>query len=251
MNTHDEIRALARTQGLADDVVDSLLDDLSPHLDAYTELVLTVDGLEVITGGRGPRVAAALARLAARHGASTATVSTFRALQARWPLVMLGLKLELGPRASSPTLYLRTKDAVDVVLDALHDHVEIPDGLRACLDGSRVLYGLGFHDEDGVPQVKTYTLGAVEVEGRSEPGFVSWRLRAGRLSQEVKRYVPEVPWREITGDGDRWARLLDTGRELGFLKAGHVAITEVDGRATELKLYIERVGAVPTDWSAR
>jgi len=137
------------------------------------------------------------------------------------------------------------------VLDVLDAHVAVPDALRARLAGTEVLYGLGLHDEDGQLQVKTYTLATVDVDGRREPGFVSWRLRAGRLTSEVKRYVPEVPWREIACDGDRWARLLDLGRELGFLSAGHVAITEIDGRPTELKLYVERVGAVPTDWSAR
>ena len=125
MNTHAEIRALARAQGLPPADVDALLDALGPHLDAYTELVLTWDGLEVITGGRGPQVASALAEIAGEHGASAALIDAFLAIHAVFPLVMVGLKVELGPRAAGPTLYVRTKDRVEHVLDVRDDEVVV------------------------------------------------------------------------------------------------------------------------------
>ncbi|MFK7929737.1 MAG: hypothetical protein AB8H79_16210 [Myxococcota bacterium] len=251
MTVHGEVRALAAAQNLPNADVDACLRALEPHLDHYAELVVTHDGLEVITGGKGQATAIALAKVALDNGASQSVADLFLHLQARHPKVMLGLKVELGPQASSPTLYVRTQSAVDRTLDALAEHVAVPAALRQALAHHRVLYGLGLHDEDGELQVKTYTVDTVQMNGQECDGFVSWRLRAGVLTPEVKHYLPEVPWREISGDGDRWARLLKVGQELGFAKAGHVAITQVDGRPTALKLYIERVGAVPTDWSAR
>jgi hypothetical protein len=256
VHVRGEVRRLARHQGIAAAEVERALAALAPHLDAYAEIVLTERGFELITGGLGRATARRLATLACLFGAPLATAAPFLRCEAAFPDRMLGLKLCFGPGAAAPSLYLRTRaplDAALAFLATLDETAAAVDALRAALGSSRVLYGLGFFGASGELGVKTYTIDDVPaLDGRATPGFVSYRVVAGSLVAEHKRYLPHVPWDRIVPPTPRWQALCRlAARELGYETAGHFAITEQAGRAPVLKLYVERIGAVPTDFEAR
>jgi hypothetical protein len=248
----DEIDALGRfyrTAGAARRVARLF----GPLLARYAELVLSEGGFEVITGGVGGDVERRLGEIALALGSSRATVDAFRACARAFPGAMCGVKAPVGPldRASAaPTLYVRTMAPRDEVLafvarfDGFAAHV---GALRALLAETRVLYGLGFCELAGETALKTYTIGDVG----GAPGFLSYRVGPGGILREHKRYLPDVPLASVRGQSPAMSGVLALARALGYARLGHVGVAEEDGRPPVTKLYVERVGAIPTDLEAR
>ena len=125
--------------------------------------------------------------------------------------------------------------------------------LRGVLATHPTIYGLGFFERGGQLGVKVYTvddvgIGAVPLR----PGFVSWRILGGELTAEIKRYAPDLAWDELPPAGPTWARLIDQLRaRLGVDRVGHFGVTEAPDRALEVKLYVERIGSIPSNLTAR
>lgn len=252
-----EVRALGELYDVDAAEIDAVVTALAPHLGHYAELVLGETGFEVITGGVGN--ASSLSSIAARFGALPEAMAAFEACAAAFPDRMLGLKLELGPTADGPTLYVRTMTEMESGLGFLASLPRAAAGvpaLRDALVANRTLYGLGFSGADSLV-VKTYTIddvGGDSGAGRSEaaPGFRSLRLDGGTISAESKRYLPDVAWRDIVPPTPRWRTVVDfASGALGWRLAGHFGLASRNGRAPELKLYVERIGAIPTDYAAR
>ncbi|MEZ4443879.1 MAG: hypothetical protein R3B72_32700 [Polyangiaceae bacterium] len=247
-NVAEEIRRLARFQGIVMDEVEQVLSAFGDHnLDTYAEVVITERGLELITGGVGS-VAAELASIARHFGAPEDTARTFLDCAAAFPERMLGLKVCLGPEAAPPTLYVRTMCSTNEGLVWLQGRVSTAALVEALAD-NRTLYGLGFASREGECAIKTYSLGPLPDD---TIGFHSWRATSSGVVKERKRYWPDVPWGELPLTSWRWRRLARfAARELGYDVAGHFATTERDNEPDELKLYVERIGAIATDRSAQ
>lgn len=219
-----EATALSEVLGIDD--LD--LTAMAPHLERYAELVVAEHALEVITGGVGNAE-----ELAALVGEGPA-VNLFLACARAFPGRMLGVKRCFGSPRVGPTLYVRTMACRQEVEGFLTSH----SLMLAAPSENRTIYGLGFStDADGLV-VKSYVVG--DVDGR--PGFISYRTRNGRVAREIKRYVPDVAWADVPRLG--W---IERVRErVPVARVGHVGV--VNG---ETKLYLERIGAIPSDFSAR
>lgn len=243
----DEVRRLARFQGVGSREVEPVLSALAPHLDTYAEVVITEQGLELITGGIGSVPAAQLAALAERFGAPNETARAWSECIAAHPTRMLGLKVCLGPDAAPPSLYVRTMCPTGEGLKWLAGRIATTP-LADALSDNQTLYGLGFTSRHGECTIKTYTIGRLE---DGTVGFNSSRVTPSGMVREHKRYWPAVPWSELPLTAWRWRRLVRFAADvLGYDVAGHFATTEREGAPDELKLYVERVGAIPTDRTA-
>ena len=215
MTPVDELVALGRFYGVA---VDDLIAVHGPALDRYAEWVLGRDAFAIVTLGE----VTTLAPL----GSATAA-ARFRAAAARWPDAITGIKL--GPQ-EEPTLYIRPVCPWDEGVAWLAGEI---GAVATRIPPSRTLYGLGFQGE----LVKTYAL--------APGGFVSYRIAGDELQREHKAYRADVAWDAIDWPDPRWTEIAALGRTLGFRNAGHVGETS-DG---ERKIYVERVGGIPTDRS--
>jgi hypothetical protein len=220
MTPREELAALGTFYNVP---VDDILRTHGAALDRYAEWVLGRDDFALVTLGD----AASLCELAP----GVAAMRLARAA-ARWPSAITGIKLEpAGHRA--PTLYIRTVcDWQDGVAWLAAD-ASIDTTTLSRLPRARTLYGLGFQDD----VIKTYAL--------APAGFVSYRLDNRGLHQAHKDYRADVPWHEIDWPDTRWAAIAALGRSLGFRVAGHVGVTP----SAELKIYVERTGAIATDRS--
>lgn len=249
-----EARALAAWKGVPSEELERALVVLTPLLGGYAELVVAERGIEIITGGVGASVAEELAAIAASSGAPAATREAFLACAAAFPSVMLGVKVCLGaPRGpfAPPTLYVRTLAPRERVLGFLATIPEIApalDALRAALAESATIYGLGFSSQGNALATKTYTIGEVAPLGaEARPGFVSFRVVRGTLSKETKRYLPDLAWHDVPA----WAKGAAEVKSLvGCDRVGHLGVIE-GSEGAQVKLYLERIGAIPSDFSAR
>ena len=252
-----EARALAAWKGVPAGELERALELLAPLLGGYAELVVAERGIEIITGGVGASVAEELAAIAASCGAPAVTLAVFAACAAAFPSVMLGVKVCLGganggPAPSAPpTLYVRTlapREEVLRFLAAIPHTALALDTLAAALAGSGTIYGLGFSSHGEALATKTYTIGEVAPLGtEARPGFVSYRVVRGALSKETKRYVPDVAWNDLPA----WAKdAAEAKARVACDRVGHLGVIEgADG--AQVKLYLERIGAIPSDFSAR
>ena len=246
----DEIRALAALKAVAAPALDSTLAALAPLLASYCELVVTASGIEIITGGVGEAAAKTLGRLARERGAHGD--HAFLACARRFPDRMLGAKFCFGDEASLPTLYVRTLSARSEVLafvSTLAEHEAAVPALERVLEQNHTLYGLGFSTTaTGQPLLKTYSLADVSALGSTpRPGFVSYRAVVGEVTHEVKRYLPDLAWSELpSGFGYEDVKAL-----VGCDRIGHLGVIESPGTAPRVKLYLERIGAIASDMSAR
>ena len=222
MSPEDDVVRVAREYGLD---ATAALAVVRPFLASYLELVFAADSFEIITGGRG--CAAELAKASGTNVAAAAFLETDR----RFPGAMLGLKVAVG--ATTPaTLYHRSRIPFDVGAR----HVAALCGRPVpCVDGVETLYGLGFTEERGVLRIKTYVLGAVG----DALGFRSVRLGPDGVETDVREYTPDARSEAIAAHHAR--------RALGVERFGHVA----SSRARDTKVYVERVGAIATDYAAR
>jgi hypothetical protein len=182
-----------------------------PALARYAEWVLGRDDLAVVTLGDVATIGPLASPIAGAR---------LRSAAARWPDAITGIKLELT--GGEPTLYIRP-------VSPWAEGGEWVAGVPP----ARTLYGLGFQGDI----IKTYAL--------APAGFVSYRIANGEVLEEHKDYRADVAWDAIAWPDDRWAALGALGRALGFRTAGHVGQTTAGTR----KLYVERVGAIPTDRS--
>jgi hypothetical protein len=212
----DELVAIGAFYGVD---VDRVIAQHGPALARYAEWVLARDSFALVTLGTADTLALLGSGLAGAR---------LLAAAARWPDAITGIKLDPSGR-EEPTLYIRP------VCPWAEGHRWLVGELGAIADRippARTLYGLGFQGDI----VKTYAL----VDG----GFVSHRICGDQL-REHKAYRADVAWHAIAWPDSRWAAIGALGRALGFRTAGHVGETE----SGERKLYIERVGAIPTDRS--
>jgi hypothetical protein len=219
MTPREELAALGAFYGVSVDAVAATCGDA---LDRYAEWVLGRDDFALVTLGDVP----ALCRLA-RAPASTRLARA----AARWPAAITGIKLELGGQRE-PTLYIRTTCPWHEAVDWLGGEVDAAIVER--IPQARAAYGLGFQGD----VIKTYALTA--------DGFVSYRVDAHGVHDEHKDYRAEVPWAEIAWPDARWQAIGALGRSLAFRTAGHVGVLS---SAHELKVYVERIGAIATDRS--
>lgn len=209
---------------------------LGGFFESYLELALTEGGFEIITGGVG--CAHALAEAARDHGLGAEAREAFLRTDLRFPGAMLGLKVAVGLSAK-PTLYHRTMTPVEDALAHLRTLAPLAPftvDLARAVGNAKTLYGLGFTEVRGAMRLKTYVLGNVD----GSVGFRSVRVGPEGVEPDVREYVPDAP-----GDDATLAGI--AGRALDVRVFGHAARSE--GRAP--KLYVERVGAIPTDFSAR
>lgn len=249
-----EARALAAWKGVDPGELERALSALAPLLGGYAELVVAERGVEIITGGVGASVAEALAGIAASCGAPAATREAFLACAAAFPSVMLGVKVCLGTRSTPfvpPTLYVRTFAPRARVLRFLASIPETAPAQRALADalaGSATIYGLGFSSQGDALATKTYTIGEVAPLGtEARPGFVSYRVVGGVLSKETKRYLPDLAWQDVPA----WAKDAAEARSrVACDRVGHLGVIE-GPQGAQVKLYLERIGAIPSDFSAR
>ncbi|MEN0064067.1 MAG: hypothetical protein AAGA48_18080 [Myxococcota bacterium] len=228
----DEVRELAKIVGVAVD--EAVLSRLAPHAATYAEFTVSPHAIELIVSDE-PRKVCETARAL---GTSNPALAAFDACIAALSPRMVGLKVPF-PRhgEGSPTLYVRLLMPLDEGLSFLQSLVPIDD-LRLRLAHNAVLYGLAFMGEPLI--VKTYTL--------CDDGFESFRLDARGLRPERKAYRASATVEPATG---AWGQVVAALRKRGRLRADHVATLEVGDSLVEPKLYFERIGAVPTDWSAR
>ena len=241
-----EIESLGRLYGVADRARE-FLSRASRYLDRYAEIVLGESAFEVVTGDQGQ--ASSLVELARNLGTSTATCAAFTACVDAFPDRMLGVKARIGESAQ-PTLYVRT--LCDLSEGLCHLGPRARSALAPGLAASRTLYGLGFQRIGDQECIKTYTVADIDWDGRRTTGFLSLRMTDDQISTEHKWYVPEVSLRSITAPSSRWQRVLEFATDtLGYAEAGNVGYRVQDGRAPELAVYVERVGAIPSDFSAR
>lgn len=230
-------------------------DDFAPHLADYAEFVFGEDAFELITGGCGPEKAQALAELAAYYGLHPRAVAAFEALAAHYPDAMLGLKLAIEAGPTVPTLYVRTKTSTAAVLPLLQSIIseEESESLRQTLAHSSVLYGVGFTGRAAVV-LKTYIIQDLQAFFPAQvrqptPGFVSYRIAGGAVQPDCKYYLPDVDLATWAPPTARLATIRQALLAAPDLRvAGNIG---VHSGTNAYKIYVEQVGAIATDFSAR
>lgn len=232
-----ELAALGAFYGVKDDFVAAL----APWLGSYAEIVLAEDGFEVLTGGKG--CAEELGNIATRFGAAPSAIDRFRKCDIAFPARMLGLKVE--PGASAVTLYVRLLAPIEVVTTFLRGIGGCPAGFPECLAPARTIYGLGFFTRSGESGIKTYTV----TDLREGPGFLSYRLSDVAVLEETKVYRPEVELSAVIAPTARWREIIAFVSGSLALRTCTVGLSR--GVPSEMKLYFERIGAVPNDFTAR
>lgn len=224
MDSETEIRRVAAEYGLN---VETQLERARPFLRDYLELVFAEDHFEIITGGRG--CASKLARVSGLGPAADAFLRTDQ----RFPGAMLGLKLAVGAELP-PTLYHRSLIPIAEALTHLETLGHPTRDLAALLESNTTLYGVGFTETSGALRLKTYLLGRTG----DRIGFRSVRQGPAGTEADIRVYVPEVSSDCIAA--------AHAQRALGVTHFGHVAHSPA--RAT--KVYVERVGAIATQYAA-
>jgi hypothetical protein len=210
-----------------------------------------------------PQAAEDFANWALQQGALPASVALFRSCNRHFPNRMLGVKFCFGSSTNAPSLYVKTKADIAQGLDFLKQEIGRCDAfsqLATALERNRILYGLGFFSAGRQAGIKTYTLTSLATpmpiqKEIQAPGFLSYRIIGGQLQKETKKYWPEIDWHDLSGMNDRWKNILAfVQNDLGYPKANQVGIIEreADGknRPPQLKLYVERIGRIATDYCA-
>lgn len=245
-DVRSELLALASFYGVDRDAVDSVLDSLGAQLDEYAEIVLCEEGFELITAGHGRSVFESFAQTVRCRGASDRVIAAFRLVHEALPDRIVALKLCLGGEPDAPSCYVRTMVGLSAGVSLLSGLEEV--GLHCAalterLRQSSTLYGVGFSGRETL-RLKTYTLSVDEMT----TGFTSHRIDVKGLHDFPKRYEREVGWSSIRRSSSKWARVLDfAARELGYREAGHVGTWTRADAASTFKVYVERIGAIPTE----
>ena len=127
---------------------------------------------------------------------------------------------------------------------------------------ARTVYGLGFLSRGAESGVKTYTVTDLTeaaflplVTGLKlewpRPGFISHRVLGAAMLDEMKVYLPDLPLALLHGATPRWREILSFAAAVFGRSEGTLGIAVHPGASPEVKLYIERLGAVRNDFSAR
>lgn len=252
----EEISAIANFYNLESQTILQTIMPLLPWLENYWEMVFATESLEIITAGKGPDFAEKVATAALHQGLSTETVNLFLQGCQAFPEVIYGIKWCFSASQKTlPTIYIRTKTEIKSGLNFLENHLPAADiqVLKSALQENKTLYGLGFSEKHAALYVKTYTIENV-VSGKNEvvPGFVSHRLHQGQLSKEHKTYLPEVSLYEFQPEVPALKNLRDFLLfRMQYSQAGHIGMLHQEEVLTEYKIYVERLGGIPTDFSAR
>jgi hypothetical protein len=255
----EELVALGHFYGRgADRTMREVIGSVAPHLPRYAEIVLAEEGFEIVTGGIGD--SGALARVAARHALSLRATEIFDAFVQAMPDRMVGLKLPVSARrvptpTPTPTLYVRAMipcaeaERLCASMPALRGFAP---ALAGALRGHDTLYGIGVCDVGGDVALKTYAIEDVAIGATRAPGFVSYRITGSGVLRETKRYLPDVELGAAVLPSARWRKIVSFAESrLGWTRAGHFGVVDRPGEPPELKLYVERIGAIPTDFSKR
>lgn len=252
----EEITAIANNYGLNQEAIISTIQPVKTWFESYWEMVFAVNNFELITAGNGSDFAQKVAVVALNQGLSETTVSFFQQCCAAFPEAIFGLKLCFSRTGKvAPTIYVRTKSAIQPGFDFLNQVLSTAEMeiMQAALSKNNTLYGLGFSEKNGQLYLKTYTIEDVETAGhKTIPGFVSHRLHGHQLSKEHKTYLPEVSLKEFCPEDIPLKDLRDFLLfRMQYMQAGHIGMLYKNGQLAEYKIYVERVGGIPTDFSAK
>lgn len=204
----------------------------------YVEIVLTVDGFEVVTGGVGRE--AELIDEARALGFPPEVVDAFQQCASRFPQKMVYGKVALGPNPAPSTMYVGLIEPWAVVVPFLSTLPGLDVALETLAEQAaerRICYMLAFSKVERDLVVKTYCLAPRPAGGaKSDPFLISRRLRAGQASLEQKTYTAGVSWDDLPADG-RWPAIASLGRSL-FGEA--YALVRSDDARGGVKLYVFR-----------
>ena len=251
-----EISAISAYYGLPETAIQQTAKPLATYFEHYWEMVFSETSFELITAGTGTAFVEKISQAARQQGLSEETIALFRSCQQTFPDAICGLKFCFAAdRQPEPTLYVRTKTNVPEVLTFLGQNHSILTVklLQQALSHSKILYGLGFSEKQGQLYLKTYTIEAIKGENSTETtGFVSHRLWNGQVDREHKAYLPEVSLYSFAPEEAGLKKLQQfLLHEMNYATAGHLGMLYQNGKLTETKIYVERVGGIPTDFSAR
>jgi hypothetical protein len=251
-----ELGPIFRFYGISHEEVLQVCEPVLPYFSNYCELVFGENSFELITAGVGDEFATDVVNAANMLGTGSELTTLFSHCAAAFPDAVAGIKFCFSPgKKLSPTLYVRTKTGKEKVFHFLEDKITANAlaNLQTALAPNHILYGLGFSEKNENLYIKTYAITDVaDGMGGAVPGFISWRLLGDELSREHKEYLPDNLLENYNSPDARMKKIRDfLLYEMGYDTAGHIGLLHEDGRHTETKIYIERTGGIPTDFSAR
>jgi hypothetical protein len=158
-------------------------------------------------------------------------------------------------RPAPPSLYVRSKCEKEKVFSFLLDAGVSCSVLKELSDkmiSNDRCYGLGFSELDNAPLIKTYTLDQVGEKNAHRLGFRSHRLSREKMLPVWKEYLPDTPIELFDPPSRDWDELLQfLISEMRFHTAGHIGYERDIHGIAHAKIYVERKGAIPTDFGAR
>ena len=252
----EELAAISEFYGLAFPEIKAAASPVFAWFEKYWEMVFAENSFELITAGNGRDFAEKTAAIATELALSQKTTTLFQNCCQAFPKAIIGIKLCFSAHQQiAPTVYVRTKTDIQKGLNFLAQHLNKAemDVLQAALSKNQTLYGLGFSEKNGRLYLKTYTIEDVETpENKIVPGFVSHRMHEEKLSKEHKTYLPEVSLYEFEPESEPLQQLRDFLLfQMQYSHAGHIGMLFQNDRLAEYKIYVERVGGIPTDFSAK
>ncbi|MGA9583094.1 MAG: hypothetical protein WBR13_14120 [Allosphingosinicella sp.] len=210
-------------------------------LDAYAEVVLLRDGLEITIGGVGMRERL-LGAADALH-VPDSTKRLFAKVSSRFPDRIGYLKICLGPSASPPTMHCAVMAPwreLEAFLRQEPGFAEAAAEVAALRDPDSMCHMVGFTSlpGGGEPLMKVYWL--LDQAGATEPSpmLAAARIAQGRVRPENKLYWMGVDWADARIDA-RWSGLADVAKaefpDDTFLCISHL---RSEGEILEMKLYL-------------
>jgi hypothetical protein len=235
----ESIRRLAEVYPIDRAQLDAGLERL--FFDAYAEVVLLRDGLEITIGGVDRRQQ--LITCAKAVGVCGDTIGLFAAFSERFPDRMGYLKLGFGPRPSAPTMHcgaiVRWRDIVAFIADqpAFAAGAEQIEALR---EPESICHLVAFQAApDGpIPMMKIYWLLDQLAEGTPSPMLAAVRLSAGHIRPESKRYRMSARWEDARIDL-HWNKLV-TAAQAEFPPDAFLSISDlvINSKIIEQKVYV-------------
>jgi|GEM_PF-4139317 len=252
----DSITAISRFYHIDASSVIGRLSTFTKYLENYWEMAFTTEGFEVITAGVGQKLSEKIVSTASTAGLSPSTISLFQKCYQAFPTAFIGIKFSFSNEDSPlPTLYVRAKTELESGMTFIEQNLQEDEvrALKLAFVDHKILYGLGFTEKNQKLYIKTYSIQDVQIEkSQARSGFISHRLSGGQLLNEHKVYLPEVSLPEIYESYPKLRTLTDfLSKEMHYGIAGHIGALYQNGKVTEYKIYIERTGNIPTDFSAR
>ncbi len=260
-DVQSEALMIAKHQGMDIRHLQPALDDLTPHLATYAELVITKNGLEILTGTYGD--VNALATIALKHGALPEAVDAYVKCSQAFPEKEKALKICFGSDANKPSMYIRTKapmrDGLSF-LESLSVLESIFTSVQKLLQRHETMYYIAFtsRGEENALCLKTYHIGNTTTLkdqkkcGQDELGFVSYRVTTASVEPETKHHATHVAWDDVMVRDERWKEILHFAEHImGYKEMSYFGVVKRPAQPDELKLYVERIGAIPTDYDAR